>query len=291
MTDLPLIGLGLQPRIGGKVLRALLATFGSPDAILEADEYALRGVAGVGPQTAQQIRHINLTQLAQQVRRWHADDIQILTWNHDAYPPLLKSLDDAPPLLFKIGDWQSTNLQTLAIVGTREPSETALQFTQLLAFLAARQGWTIVSGMARGIDQAAHMGALAATPNGQTAAVLGEGVRHAQRHRPLIRRILEKGALFSEIAPDVTPAPTLLVARNRIISGMSQAVVMVEAGERSGALYTVQFARQQGRPVFTVDLPALGNQGLIHAGVPSVEPSENGVLQLLARLVENKNFG
>lgn len=284
MTDLPLIGLGLQPRVGGKVLRALLATFGSPAAILEADEHALRKVAGVGPQTAQQIRHINLTQLAQQVKHWQADDIQILTWNHDAYPPLLKPLDDAPPLLFKMGQWPSTLRQTLAIVGTREPSETALQFTQLLAFLAARQGWTIVSGMARGIDQAAHMGALAATPNGQTVAVLGEGVRHAQRHRPLTRRILEKGALFAEAAPDVTPAPTLLVARNRIISGMSQAVVMIEAGERSGALYTVRFARQQGRPVFTVDLPAIGNRNLIQAGVTALEPTEKGVLRLLANL-------
>lgn len=284
MTDLPLIGLGLQPRIGGKVLRALLAAFGSPDAVLAADEYALRGVVGVGPQTAQQIRQINLTQLAQQVRRWQADNIQILTWNHDAYPPLLKPLDDAPPVLFKIGHWPSTPPQTLAIVGTREPSETALQFTQLLAFLAARHGWTIVSGMARGIDQAAHMGALAATPDGQTVAVLGEGVRHAQRHRPLTRRILEKGALFAEVAPDVTPAPTLLVARNRIISGMSRAVVMIEAGERSGALYTVGFARQQGHPVFTVDLPAVGNQRLIQGGVAALEPTENGVLRLLASL-------
>lgn len=284
MTDLPLIGLGLQPRIGGKLLRALLATFGTPEAILEADEQALRRVAGVGPQTAQQILQIDLVQLERYVKRWQADDIQILTWNHDAYPALLKSLSDAPPLLFKLGSWQSTPTQTLAIVGTREPSETALQFTQLLAFLAARQGWTIVSGLARGIDQAAHVGALAATPQGQTVAVLGEGVRHGQRQRPLTRRIVEKGALFAEVAPEVSPAPTLLVARNRIISGMSQAVVMVEAGERSGALYTVNFARQQQRPIFTVDLPAAGNQSLIRAGMSALAPTEQGVAHLLASL-------
>lgn len=284
MMDLPLIGLGLQPRVGGKVLRALLATFGTPAAILDADEQALQQVAGVGPHTASQICQINLAYIERQVLRWQADNIQILTWNHDAYPPLLKSLEDAPPLLFKLGAWQSTLTQSLAIVGTREPSEIALQFTQLLAFLAARQGWTIVSGLARGIDHAAHIGALAATPQGQTVAVLGEGVRHGQRHRPLTRRILEKGALFAEVAPEVAPAPTLLVARNRLISGMSRAVVMIEAGEKSGALYTVRFAQQQGRPVFTVDLPSVGNQRLIQAGIHALEPTENGVLNLLASL-------
>ncbi|NDJ86957.1 MAG: DNA-protecting protein DprA [Chloroflexi bacterium] len=280
------VAISLIPHVGGKLMRILLKHFRTPAAVLQADEKTLRAVPGIGRQTAQQILHLNVAAVARSIKRWQRDGILILTWDAEDYPASLRQLADAPPVLFKRGNWNTQCQPAVAIVGTREPTSSATQFTQLLAYSLAGQRWDIVSGLARGIDTAAHEGALAAVPDGTTVAVLGSGVKsiYPADNRALAARILDRGALLSEVAPEASPASTHLVARNRLISGLSRGVVMVEAGESSGAFHTVRFAQQQQRPVVVVDLPAAGNQHLIREGFPSISPDQEGIETLITLL-------
>lgn len=151
-------------------------------------------------------------------------------------------------------------------MGTRSPSQDARFITLQLAMQLARAGYAVVSGLALGIDAAAHTGALSAA--GATIAVLGSGVLNVypSGNQELAERIRDSGALVSESHPYGSANAQRLVSRNRIISGLSRAVIVVESDAPGGAMYTARFAREQGRPVYTFDLPASGNQSLIESG-------------------------
>ncbi|MEP6986463.1 MAG: DNA-processing protein DprA [Chloroflexota bacterium] len=267
MNDVGWIALSLTGRIGNKTLQALLTHFDSDTtAILKADVKSLQQVPGVGPKIAQSIKAINLKHVEESLRNWRLAGVRVLTMRDGDYPLQLKALEDAPPTLFVRGH----NLKiekSLAIVGTRTPTDEARNFAQNLSTYLVEQGYTIISGLAFGIDSAAHFGAII-QPEGRTVAVLGCGVLniYPAEHKRLAEKIMLESCVLSEINPGNTTSPASLVARNRIITGLSDGVIVVETAIDGGAMYAARFASQQGRPVYTLDNPASGNQALIAAG-------------------------
>jgi DNA processing protein len=178
--------------------------------------------------------------------------IQVITWDDPDYPKLLKQIDDPPPVLYVRGRLTDADAWAVSVVGTRGASVYGRQVTERLVTELAQNQITIISGMARGIDACAHHAALKA--GGRTIAVLGCGVDvvYPPEHDKLAQQISEQGALVSDYPPGTQPDAVNFPPRNRIISGMSLGVVVIEAGERSGALITSDFAAEQGRDVFAV---------------------------------------
>ena len=262
----PWVALSLIPGLGVRTLDRLLDAFGSLAAILDAPPDALMAVPRVGPKTAAAIRAVDLARTRADIARWQASGIAILLHTGADYPAALKALDDPPPVLFRRGATLPQDDRAIAVVGTRRPSAPARELASRLAGELAARGWTVVSGLASGIDTAAHRGALDA--GGRTLAVLGSGLGaiYPAHNARLAARIADSGALFCETHPEAAPNSPVLVARNRLISGLCHAVIVVEAGAQSGSLHAARFAGQQGRIVFAVDSPAPGNRQLIANG-------------------------
>lgn len=262
------IALSLSPHIGAVTLDNLLSHFDQdPVAVFAAPRAELLQVRGVGPAIARDIKAIDLPRIVQEIAAWRAHGIAILSTQDRDYPLLLRELEGAPPILFARGQlFDESWTKTIAIVGTRHPTKEARFMTLQLAAKLARHEYTVVSGLALGIDAAAHTGALAGP--GPTIAVLGSGILniYPEANKTLAARILGRGALLGELHPLWSANAQRLVARNRIISGLSQAVILVESQIDGGAMYTARFAGEQGRPVYTFDLPASGNQALIQRG-------------------------
>lgn len=260
------VALSLIPRMGGRTLARLVDHFGSPEGILAARQDDLRAVRGIGPQMAAAIRAVNPEHTQAQMSAWEASGIALLVHGEAGYPAALAPLADAPPILFRRGESRAQDAAAVAIVGTRTPNTDSSRLAEMLAHTLAGRGWAVVSGLAAGIDAAAHRGALAA--GGLTLAVLGCGVQviYPPENRPLAGQILQRGALFSEVQPDAPPNSPALVARNRLITGLSRAVIVVETGETGGSLHAIRFAREQGRAVYAVQNEAAGNRRLIAEG-------------------------
>jgi DNA processing protein len=208
-----------------------------------------------------------------------------LTSRDDGYPERLRHIPDPPIVLWTRGDTALLSRRAVAIVGSRAATPVALAIARRLGRDLAGRGLVIVSGMARGVDAAAHQGALDA--GGETAAVLGSGadVIYPPEHVPLATRIAATGVLVSELAPGTPPRPKHFPLRNRIISGVSEAVVVVEASERSGSLITARAALEQGREVLAVPGNVLsgrsrGCHALIRDGARIVETAEDVLEQL-----------
>ena len=270
------VALCLSHQIGRRTLERLQRHFaGDLSAALSATPRQLRQVRGLGKQGAEKIARINLDAARERIQAWQHDGIAILTPGNPAYPARLQALDDAPPLLFARGCLQeSIWARTVAVVGRRQPSDRARFLTLQLALHLARAGVTVVSGLALGIDTAAHQGALEA--GGATVAVLGSGLRrvYPAANRERAQRIEAAGALISQVPPDWGVNAQRLVARNRIISGLAQRIVLVESGADGGAMYTVRFAHEQGRAVYAFDLPASGNQLALQNGAKPLSQEE-----------------
>lgn len=276
------VALSLIPHLGGRTIDRLIAHFGTLDAIYAASEDALRAVRGIGPTFAVAIQALDVPRTQAAIAVWQADGIAILLRDDATYPDALRGVDDAPPVLFVRGALAARDQRAIAIIGTRRPSAHARQHAQRLAAALAEAGWTVVSGMAAGIDAAAHAGALDA--GGRTLAVLGCGVRVAYppEHRLLAQHIAANGALLSEVHPDAAPNGPALVARNRLVSGLSRAVVVIETGATGGSLHTVRFAQAQGVPVLALDTSAPGNRQLIADGAPALPVKGTGAALLAA---------
>ena len=184
--------------------------------------------------------------------------MQALTWDDPTYPALLQQIPDAPPVLYIKGELTPADEWAVALVGTRKPTLYGREVARLLASELARNGVTVVSGLARGVDGIAHHAALEA--GGRTLAVLGSGLDeiYPQEHRVLAERIAECGALISDYPLGTRPEASNFPPRNRIISGLSLGVVVVEAALTSGALITADFAADHGREVFAVPGSILG---------------------------------
>jgi len=254
------LALALTDRVGWKLIHRLLDRFGTLDGILSASPDDLQTVHGIGKQIAAKITGIDLDRVARDMQRFESQEITVAIWQDDTYPERLMCLEDRPLALFWKG--RLPDPQSIAIVGTREPQAESVQRAYQLAAGLASRGWTVVSGMARGIDTAAHQGALSA--NGQTVAVLGCGVNviYPPENRTLAKQIIAHGGLISEVHPNTSPSTTALMRRNRLIAAFSRALVVMEAGETSGALHAARYAHECVIPVFAVDNSA-GNAALL----------------------------
>ena len=210
---------------------------------------------------ARLLETVSEARLRQAREEAEAHGVTLLTPAHPAYPGTLLTSADGPPVLYLEGDLTALAKPQLAIIGPRRMTALGEGDARRLAGDLARSGWVITSGLALGIDGVAHRAALAA--GGLTLAVLGSGHRriYPAAHRPLAQAILERGAVVSEFPPTMSARPHHFPARNRIVSGLSQGVVVIEAGHRSGALITARLAVAQGREVFVVPRHALDPAG------------------------------
>lgn len=274
------VGFNLVKGIGAVRLRNLIQHFGDVETAWHASPQEMRA-AGLGPkliETMQQVRAGVSLELVWE--RVHSLGIQVLTWEDEAYPRRLKEIDQPPPVLYLRDNLQPEDEWAVAIVGTRGITAYGRQVTAEITSVLARRGVTVISGLARGIDAEAHKAALNA--GGRTLAVLGSGVDqiYPPEHRQLANQIIASGALMSDYAPGTPPDGVNFPPRNRIISGLSMAVIVIEAGERSGALITAEFAADQGREVFAVpgniNAPkSVGCNRLIHQGArPLLTPED-----------------
>jgi DNA processing protein len=210
--------------------------------------------------------------------------IHVVAWSEPGFPASLLSLPDFPPALWYRGQLDALDAVCVAIVGSRAASAVAIETAATIAADLAQRDVTVVSGLARGVDSAAHRGALR---TGRTAAVLGSGLDriYPREHEDLVAQIAEAGVVVSELAPDVEPLPMFFPMRNRLISGLSRAVVVIEANEKSGSLITAGCALEQGRDVMAVPGNVLsgrsrGAHALIRDGAKIVECADDIVDEL-----------
>jgi DNA processing protein len=274
------IGFNLVKGIGAVRIRALLAYFDSLEEAWSASTEQLQE-AGLSPKIAETVdklrSKVNLEQVWVNIEK---QGITILTWEDELYPPRLKEIEQPPPVLYLRGEITLEDHFAVAIVGTRRITPYGRQITEELASFLAGQGITVVSGLARGVDAVAHSAALKA--GGRTVAVLGCGVDkvYPPEHTQMAEKIMKQGALVSDYAVGTPPDSSNFPPRNRIISGLSMATVVVEAGETSGALITAEFAAEQGREIFAVPGSILAPQSkgankLIQSGAhPLLTPQD-----------------
>lgn len=247
------VALNLMEKVGPVTVRSLAEALGSAAAIFEASENELRAVNGVAAGLAQSIRRqCRRIDWEGEIERASARSIRLLTPVDIEYPAALKRIYDPPLALYVRGALQERDKHAMAIVGTRRGTHYGRDTAKRFASGLAQAGYTIVSGLARGIDTLAHEGALEV--HGRTLTVIGSGMDHIYPacNAGLADRIAAQGAVLSEFPLARQPDRTTFPMRNRIISGLSKAIVIVEAGRRSGALITADAALEQGREVFAV---------------------------------------
>lgn len=274
------VAFNLVNGIGPQRMQSLLEEFGDVEIAWKADRKGFRS-AGLGPKTIDTL--IETRNQANLERIW--DHIQskgynIVTWECDEYPQRLREIAAPPPMLYTLGMFKPQDRWAVAVVGTRRMSPYGEAITRDIVRTLATSGVTIVSGLARGIDRMAHEVALDA--GARTIAVLGSGLDriYPPEHRSLAKRIVEKGVIISDYPLGTRPEAKNFPPRNRIISGLAMVVIVVEAGEGSGALITADFAAEQGREVFAVpgDIHRTTSKGvnqLIQSGArPMLSPNE-----------------
>lgn len=279
------IGLNLVKGIGAIRMRALLNAFGSAENAWKASIPDLEA-AGLNPRLSDALVSLRASDRLEQVLlEIQKAEMTVLTWDDPEYPPRLLEIEQPPPVLYLRGQLSEADQWTVAVVGTRRITAYGRQITEEIGRELARSNVTVVSGLARGVDAVAHLAAL--NNSGRTLAVLGSGVDiiYPPENRQLAERIIQNGALISDYPPGAAPEAANFPPRNRIISGISQAVIIVEAGEKSGALITAAFAAEQGRHVFAVPgylyaPQSKGTNSLIHAGA-HIFLSVKDVLEIL----------
>ncbi len=282
--------LALVAGIGPRLRKALLEEFGTASGVFAAAAADVRRVPGIGTQLARRIAVArDEIDVQAEIELCAAHGIRILTDQEADYPRALREIHDPPGILFVRGTLLPQDALAVAIVGARHATHYGLTQAERLAGSLARAGLTITSGLARGIDAAAHRGALAA--GGRTVAVLGSGVLnlYPPEHAELAAEVVARGRVISEAPPRSPPLAGAFPQRNRIISGLSLGVVVVEASTQSGALISARHAMEQGREVFAVpgridSRMSRGCHRLIRDGAKLVETPED-VLEELGPLV------
>jgi len=280
------IALKAVEEVGCVGFQTLLQAFGSPEAVFRASAATLQVIPGFGPKTADHIRSFSGWERAErEVARAGKLGIEIVTCQDPRYPKHLLNIYDYPPFLYARGSFLPKE-NGVAIVGSRLASVHGKYITEKLSRELAMEGITVVSGLARGIDSAAHRGALAA--KGRTIAVLGCGldIVYPPENEALAAEIAAHGAVLTEFPFGTPPNAPNFPARNRIISGISLGVVVVEAGEKSGSLITARIASEQGRSVFAVPgaIGSAGSRGtnrLIKQGAKLIEGIEDILEEIL----------
>lgn len=248
-----LIGLSLVPGVGGGRIRALLARFGTPSAVWRAPRSALLGVPGIGEQTAEALLTFDASgRVDAQIERAEQVGAELLPSWDDRFPRRLRQIYDPPAFLWATGTWRSEDERAVAVVGTRRCTDYGRAQARRLTRGLVRHGFTIVSGLAYGIDAVAHRTAL--EEGGRTVAVLGSGLAriYPAAHTRLARRAARQGVVFSEFALDADPDAPHFPERNRIVSGLTLGTLVVESRGEGGALITARMACEQNREVFAV---------------------------------------
>lgn len=283
--------LMLTPGVGNRSARKLLAAFGLPTQIFAASPAALAQTVSAG--MAQSLRTVPATwaDAWQATQSWlaasHSDGLprHVLTLGDPGYPDSLLNTEDPPCMLFALGDvaaLRADSQQRLAMVGSRNPTPQGVQTARAFARHFADMGVCIVSGLAHGIDAAAHEGALSSSLRWPTIAVVGTGLDrvYPKQNQALARQIAQRGLLISEYAPGTPPLPANFPKRNRIISGLTRGTLVVEAALQSGSLITARLAGEQGKDVFAVPGSIHGTQSrgchaLIRDGARLVESAQD----------------
>ena len=276
--------------IGPAKIRVLLEQFGSMERAWQAPERDLRHV--LDERTLREFLTIRGTlNVVDLWSRTTGNGVRVTCWTDLDYPALLREIPAPPPVLYYCGHIAETDTTAVAIVGTRRVTAYGREMAHRIAFELAKAGVTIVSGLAMGVDGVAHRAALEA--GGRTIAVLGSGIDviYPGSHRDLARRIAEQGAVVTDYPPGTQPDRFNFPPRNRIISGLSRGVVVIEAPERSGALITVDFAAEQGRDAFAVPGPvhapaSAGCMRILREGATLVRSAEDVLEDLHIRRTE-----
>ncbi len=254
------VGFNMVKGVGAVRLRALLDYFGSLETAWQAPIDQLR-LAGLPPRSLEYLlklrKECSLEKVWEKVQR---GGVQVLTWEDAEYPNRLLQIDQPPPVLYMRGQLLPEDTWSVAVVGTRRVTTYGRQVAEEVAAFLARNGVTVVSGLARGVDRIAHESALKS--NGRTIGVLGSGVDriYPPEHANLAERMAASGAIISDYPLGTPPESTNFPPRNRLISGLTLATVVVEASHTSGALITATFAAEQGREVFAVPGSIYGPQ-------------------------------
>ena len=284
------LALKLVPGVGAKTFLRLLERFGEPENVFRAKRESLTQVKGI---TKKAVDNIVLKKFEKDPEKELEDTsrkgIKIICLKDSEYPKNLAQIHDPPPVLFVKGDLSVRDVVSVAVVGSRSASYQGLRFTKKLCADLAGYGIVVVSGFARGIDTAAHTGCIEG--GGRTLAVLGCGldIDYPRQNRELREKVVRNGALITEFPLGTEPESKNFPARNRIISGLSLGVIVVEAGKRSGSLITARLALEQNREVFAVpgsvrSYRSLGPNWLIKQGAKLVERAEDVVEELAPML-------
>ncbi len=281
------LALSLTPGLGSVLIKRLLDRFRTPEAVFRAPVKELLGIEGLGEKVAGEIKKGPLKKMVErELSLLGKVGGRIITLKDDDYPKRLNDIYDPPALLYVRGGLRREDGLAVAIVGSRKTAPYGRWITEKIGEDLARHGVTVVSGMARGIDSVAHKGAIQG--GGRTIAVLGCGVDviYPSENRSLFHQIIEHGAVLSEFPMGSPPESGHFPKRNRIISGLSMGVVIVQASAESGSLITAGYALEQGRDVFAVpgNVGAEGSRGtnrLIKDGAKLVESSEDILEEIL----------
>src|SRR6267143_368656 len=289
------IALNMLPTVGPVRLRKLLEIFAEPQRVLAAKRSELRAAEGIGNEVADQIANWeSIVDVAAELDRIREFGATVITQESPSYPRPLREIHAPPIVLYLWGELQERDHHAIGIIGARRTTHYGMESAKKLAYQLAYAGLTIVSGLARGIDTAAHQGSLAA--KGRTIAVIGSGL--AKLYPPENAALAEKirngnGAIVSEFSMEIEPDRQTFPMRNRIISGWSHGVLVVEAGLNSGALITASQALEQGRSVYAVpghiNAPsAMGSNRLIQQGAKLVASASDILDDLQILLPETK---
>jgi len=281
------LALHLTPGVGSILIKRLLDRFKTPEAVFRAPLKELLRIEGLGERVAGEIQKGPSEKVVKrELSRLEKTGGKFVTLKDDDYPKRLKDIYDPPALLYLRGELRRKDELAVAVVGSRKTSAYGREVTERIGRDLARHGVTVVSGMARGIDSVAHQGALQG--GGRTIAVLGCGVDviYPSENRNLFHQIIEQGAVLSEFPMGSPPEAGHFPRRNRIISGLSIGVVIVQASAESGSLITAGYALEQGREIFAVpgNIGAEGSRGtnrLIKEGAKLVESSEDILEEVL----------
>jgi DNA processing protein len=281
------LALSLTPGIGSTLMRRLLDRFNTPEAVFHAPMKELSKIEGLGEKVVQEIRKGPLEKVVKrELSLLREVGGRVITLKDEEYPKRLKDIYDPPALLYVRGELKKEDEFAISIVGSRKTTPYGRWFTEKVSQELARHGVTIVSGMARGIDSLAHWGAISG--GGRTIAVLGCGVDviYPSENRNLFAKMIDHGAILSEFPMGSPPEGGHFPRRNRIISGLSLGVVVVQASEKSGSLITAGYALEQGREVFAVPgnvgtESSRGTHRLIKEGAKLVESSEDILEEIL----------
>jgi DNA processing protein len=289
------IALNMLPTVGPVRLRKLLEVFKEPPQILSAKRSELRKVEGIGSEVADQIASWeSIVDLAAELARIRDFGATVITQESPSYPKSLREIHAPPIVLYLWGDLNERDHHAIGIIGARRTTHYGTESAKKLAYQLAYAGLTVISGLARGIDTAAHQGALAA--KGRTIAVIGSGLSklYPPENRGLAEKIRDgNGAIVSEFSMEIEPDRQTFPMRNRIIAGWSHGILVVEAGLNSGALITASQAIEQGRSVYAIpghiNAPsALGSNRLIQQGAKLVMDASDILDDLQILLPETK---